>query len=119
MTQRLFPLLKPIQFHQICYLLPVIYDHDQIDMDFYCETFVVGLIEANVALGKLKDAARVTREMAELYPKSAEACYLLGTVLSRAKGNDGVNAVSKASPDLTFHIFDSTPLEYQCLQQGS
>ena len=53
-----------------------------------------GLIECNINIGKLKDAANAAKEMVELFPRSAEACYMLGKVLSRAKGDEGVNAVS-------------------------
>ncbi len=52
------------------------------------------MIETNIAMGKLKDAARAARELVELYPKSAEACFMLGNVLAKARGNDGITAVS-------------------------
>jgi hypothetical protein len=46
--------------------------------------FCVGIIDANVALQKYKDAANAAREMALLYQRSSEVYYVMGTVLAKS-----------------------------------
>lgn len=51
-----------------------------------------------MAMGRYKDAANAARDMVTLFPKSAEAMYVMGTVLAKSPqgANESLKAFNKA-----------------------
>lgn len=60
-----------------------------------------GMIESNLGLGRLKEAANWSRESIRLYPKSAESYYMMGNVL--AKSSNAANEVTQLTSLPTWH----------------
>ncbi len=47
-------------------------------------TSLMGLVEANISLGKFKEAANWSRESVRLFPKAAQSYFMMGNVLAKS-----------------------------------